>query len=170
MFYMSSVSKTTVRRAITGTPRRWLMITLICIATAGCHARDSSPLAGAARGPIAADTAVAVGAVPGGHAMPTILGNPYADDPALLRQGRELFVDMNCSGCHGGHAGGGMGPSLRDVDWIYGSTDANIFNSISEGRANGMPAWGTRLPEQSIWALVGYVKSLRTPQEPDPPG
>jgi len=76
---------------------------------------------------------------------------------------------MNCSGCHGGHAGGGMGPSLRDVDWIYGSGDADIFNSIAQGRANGMPAWATRIPEQSIWMLVAYVKSLRTPREPDPP-
>ena len=35
-----------------------------------------------------------------------------------------------------------MGPSLRDADWIYGSSPANIYSSISEGRAKGMPAWG----------------------------
>ena len=62
-----------------------------------------------------------------------------------------------------------MGPSLRDEDWIYGSTDAQVFNSVAEGRANGMPAWGTKLPEAQIWKLVAYIKSLRTPKEPEPP-
>ena len=40
---------------------------------------------------------------------------------------------------------------------------------ISQGRAHGMPAWGTLLPPQYIWQLVGYIQSMRTPQEPDPP-
>ena len=86
-----------------------------------------------------------------------------------MQEGRQLFVQFNCYGCHGGRAGGGMGPSLRDQDWIYGSDDAQVFDSISRGRANGMPAWGQRLPDDVIWKLVTYVKSLRTPQEPDPP-
>jgi cytochrome c oxidase cbb3-type subunit 3 len=62
-----------------------------------------------------------------------------------------------------------MGPSLRDPVWIYGASDAHVFSSIAEGRARGMPAWGTKLPEEQIWKLVAYVKSLRTPLEPDPP-
>jgi cytochrome c oxidase cbb3-type subunit 3 len=62
-----------------------------------------------------------------------------------------------------------MAPSLRDLDWIYGSSDAQIFNSIAEGRAHGMPAWGTKVPQKQIWELVAYIESLRTPMEPDPP-
>jgi cytochrome c oxidase cbb3-type subunit 3 len=62
-----------------------------------------------------------------------------------------------------------MGPSLRDAVWIYGSTDANVFDSIAQGRSEGMPAWGTKLPQTQIWQLVAYVKSLRTPNEPNPP-
>ena len=62
-----------------------------------------------------------------------------------------------------------MGPSLRDKTWIYGDEDAQIFDSIAEGRANGMPSWGSRIPENQIWELVAYIKSIRTPQEPDPP-
>jgi Cytochrome C oxidase, cbb3-type, subunit III len=57
---------------------------------------------------------------------------------------------MNCSGCHGEHAGGGMGPSLRDVDWLYGGADAQVFDSIAHGRANGMPSWGTKLDQDQI--------------------
>jgi cytochrome c oxidase cbb3-type subunit 3 len=76
---------------------------------------------------------------------------------------------MNCYGCHGGRAGGGMGPSLRDQQWLYGDTPADIFDSISEGRGNGMPAWGTKLPPDVIWKLVTYIQSLRTANEPDAP-
>jgi cytochrome c oxidase cbb3-type subunit 3 len=86
-----------------------------------------------------------------------------------MTEGRTLFVHFNCVGCHGGRAGGGMGPSLRDVDWLYGDTDAQIFNSIAEGRDQGMPAWGTKLNDDQIWKLVAYIKSLRTPDEPNPP-
>ena len=62
-----------------------------------------------------------------------------------------------------------MGPSLRDEDWLYGNTDAQIFSTISEGRAYGMPAWGTKLTTDQVWKLVAYVKSLRTPEEPHSP-
>jgi mono/diheme cytochrome c family protein len=32
-----------------------------------------------------------------------------------------------------------------------------------------MPAWGHTLPAEHIWKLVAYIKSLRTPREPDKP-
>ena len=96
-------------------------------------------------------------------------GNPYAENRAAMVEGRQLFVRFNCSGCHGGRAGGGMGPSLRDVDWIYGNDDARIYSSIAQGRAHGMPAWESRMTADQIWKLVTYIKSLRTSNEPSPP-
>ena len=100
---------------------------------------------------------------------PATATNPYTDDPTALADGRRLFVQFNCSGCHGGHGGGGMGPSLRDADWMYGSRDSDVFDSIAAGRAHGMPSWGVMLPSDQIWKMTAYVKSLRTPHEPDPP-
>lgn len=113
-----------------------------------------------------------VGPIPGpqiaGENSATTIQNPYANDPSALEQGRQLFVQMNCYGCHGGHAGGGMGPTLRPGhEWIYGSTPAAIFDSISQGRSQGMPAWGTKLPPDVIWKIVAYIQSLGTPNEPD---
>jgi len=109
-----------------------------------------------------------VGPVPGiGDVSP--LGNPLQGDRSALEEGRRLFVRYNCSGCHGGRAGGGMGPSLRDPDWLYGSTPDRIFSSIAQGRGHGMPAWGVRLPEKHLWELTLYVSSLRTPDEPEAP-
>lgn len=86
-----------------------------------------------------------------------------------MTEGRQLFVYFNCSGCHGGRAGGGMGPSLRDEDWLYGNKDAQIFSSIAEGRAHGMPSWHKQLTPDQTWKLVSYIKSLRTRNEPQAP-
>ena len=95
--------------------------------------------------------------------------NPYAGDATAIREGRRLFNWYNCSGCHGDHAGGGMGPSLRDSTWVYGATDARIYRSIAEGRTKGMPSWGAKLPSDQIWKIVAYIKTLRTSKEPDKP-
>jgi cytochrome c oxidase cbb3-type subunit III len=113
---------------------------------------------------------IPIGPVPGpGNKLENLPANPYEGDQVAMVEGRRLFIWFNCYGCHGGHGGGGMGPSLRDPKWIYGGAPAEIFSSIAEGRAKGMPAWGTKIPEDEIWKLVTYINSMRTPQEPDPP-
>ena len=112
---------------------------------------------------------VAVGPIPGPFQQISVKQNTYTKDRVALAEGRQLFVRYNCSGCHGGHAGGGMGPSLRDKSWIYGGDDVHVFDSIAQGRAHGMPAWGTKLPEQQIWKLTAYIQSMRTSDEPEPP-
>lgn len=109
-----------------------------------------------------------LGPVPGvGDIAP--VPNPLGHDRTVLEEGRKLFVQYNCAGCHGGRAGGGMGPSLRDRAWRYGSSPDRIFNSIAQGRGQGMPSWGSRLPESQIWLITAYVSSLRTPDEPEAP-
>jgi hypothetical protein len=47
-----------------------------------------------------------------------------------------------------------------DADWIYGAEPENVFTSIARGRPNGMPAFGTRIPEYQMWQLVAYVRSM----------
>lgn len=86
--------------------------------------------------------------------------NPYANDPQAVQQGHDLFVKMNCAGCHGYGAKGAMGPNLTDGYWRYGGVPASIFNSIYQGRPQGMPAWNPALPPQDIWKIVGYIESL----------
>jgi cytochrome c oxidase cbb3-type subunit 3 len=112
---------------------------------------------------------VAVGPIPGPPHDTPMMANPFSGDRTATGEGRQLFIRFNCSGCHGGRAGGGMGPSLRDVDWLYGSTEAQVFSSIAEGRAHGMPSWRPRMSPDQMWKLVAYIKSLRTRNEPQPP-
>ena len=145
--------------------RLTLIIAIVGIlGTASCNRSGGSATQGTAA-PIQGN----VGPIPGGVEVTSSHLNPYATDAVALQDGRRLFDWYNCSGCHGGHAGGGMGPSLRDEVWTYGNQDSQIFDSIAQGRSKGMPAWGTKIPEDQIWQLVAYIKSMRTPEEPDPP-
>jgi mono/diheme cytochrome c family protein len=142
-----------------------MRLTLVIAVVAALTACRKDPPAPAA----SSSVMTPVGPVPGPGEESAAGANPYANDLEAIEQGRILFRRFNCAGCHGDHAGGGMGPSLRDVDWRYGDSDAHIYDSIAEGRSQGMPAWGTKLPENQIWELTAYVKSLRTPMEPDQP-
>jgi cytochrome c oxidase cbb3-type subunit 3 len=47
-----------------------------------------------------------------------------------------------------------------DDEWIYGSRAANIFETIVEGRPNGMPAFRGKIPDAQVWQLVAYVQAM----------
>jgi cytochrome c oxidase cbb3-type subunit 3 len=83
----------------------------------------------------------------------------YEKNAHALANGKRLFGWYNCSGCHA-NGGGGSGPALMDDVWIYGSDPVTIYQTIVEGRPNGMPSFGGRIPEDEIWQLVAYVRSL----------
>lgn len=109
-----------------------------------------------------------IAALPMGHiagltdsaALARSIPNPYVDNPQAIAAGKALYIKMNCAGCHGYDAKGAMGPDLTDTYWRYGGLPAQIFQSIRDGRAQGMPAWGAALPPQEIWKLVAYIESL----------
>jgi cytochrome c oxidase cbb3-type subunit 3 len=95
-----------------------------------------------------------------GVTTPRMTGtSPYDENAYAISQGKQLFDSFNCSGCHA-HGGGAIGPPLMDEKWIYGAAPANIFASIVEGRPNGMPSFRGRIPNQQVWQLVAYVRSL----------
>jgi len=89
----------------------------------------------------------------------TALKNPYEGNAQAASEGQRLFEQYNCAGCHF-HGGGGIGPALMDDEWIYGSSPANIYATITEGRPNGMPSYGGHIPDYQVWQLVTYVRSL----------
>ena len=86
--------------------------------------------------------------------------SPYEGNPRAIAEGQRLYTWMNCGGCHGGQGGGGIGPPFADGDWIYGGDPANVFQSIVQGRPNGMPAYGGRLANTELWKIVAYVRTL----------
>ena len=96
---------------------------------------------------------------PGGQPLPEPNQSPFQNNAYGTAEGKRLFDQYNCTGCHS-HGGGGMGPPLMDDKWIYGSEPGNIFESIVEGRPDGMPAWRNKIPDQQVWQLVAYVQSM----------
>lgn len=104
---------------------------------------------------------IPLGAPPGAPlALATSTPNPYEGDPVAVAQGKALFSAMNCVYCHGAGGSGLMGPPLNAHGWRYGGAPAQIYNSIHDGRPQGMPAWGGSLPPDQVWKLVAYVESL----------
>lgn len=98
--------------------------------------------------------------------------NPLGESPEVIAAGESHFSAFNCAGCHAPKGGGGMGPPLSDDSWIYGDQPAQIYNSIVQGRPNGMPSYADMLPENVVWQLVAYVGTLNErkdsgEQEPD---
>jgi cytochrome c oxidase cbb3-type subunit III len=85
--------------------------------------------------------------------------NDYGHNAYAMTEGQRFYMQYNCSGCHA-NGGGGMGPPLMDDEWLYGSRPEQVYASIVQGRPNGMPAWGGRLPEEHVWKLVAFVRSM----------
>jgi cytochrome c oxidase cbb3-type subunit 3 len=76
--------------------------------------------------------------------------------------GRKIFVD-NCVSCHGDAGKGNQevgAPNLTDKIWLYGSDEATIIETITNGRTGVMPAWTGRLDPSTIKAMAVYVHSL----------
>jgi cytochrome c oxidase cbb3-type subunit 3 len=86
--------------------------------------------------------------------------SPFATNAYGIAEGKRLYTAFNCAGCHATAGGGAIGPPLRDDMWIYGYAPPQIYASIVQGRPNGMPSFGGRVPEQQVWQLVAYIESL----------
>ena len=86
-------------------------------------------------------------------------GSLYEANAFHINEGQRLYTWFNCVGCHA-HGGGGMGPALKDDEWRYGGSMAQIYATVADGRPNGMPSFRNRLTEQQIWQLAAYVRSL----------
>jgi cytochrome c551 len=76
--------------------------------------------------------------------------------------GRKVFLRENCYICHGGRAGGGMCPSLRDRR----PDESDVEEFVLNGSPSGMPSFRARVTAREIRDLAAYFKTLRSPEEP----
>ncbi len=129
-----------------------------CTIAGGCR-REERRFREAAPAATATNVATAVNLQPGPTYTVTQTNGPYQYNAYAISEGKALYNQFNCSGCHS-NGGGGMGPPLMDDKWIYGSDAASVFATIMEGRPNGMPAWRGRIPNYEVWRIVAYVRSL----------
>ena len=135
-------------------PHRHVHLALALIAASalcGCY-REQRPT----KAPPAA-SGVATPSYSAGGAQP--VSNRYEENAYAVSQGKSWYRAYNCVGCHA-QGGGNIGPALMDDKWRYGADPGSIYASIAHGRPNGMPAFAEHVPEDQIWQLVAYVRSM----------
>ena len=91
---------------------------------------------------------------------PVTRRNPFEGNQQAIGTGAKLFIAYNCIDCHGADGAGAMGPAFQDGRWHFGGTPTDVFESIYQGRPEGMPSWGGRISDDQIWMLTAYVQSL----------
>jgi cytochrome c oxidase cbb3-type subunit 3 len=132
--------------------QRWPMLCVLALlALYGCEREQRPTKAPPAASSIADPSYAASGKTP--------VSNRYEENAYAVSQGKTWYRAYNCNGCHA-QGGGDIGPPLMDARWRYGSDPGAVYASIAHGRPNGMPAFGAHVPEDQIWQLVAYVRSM----------
>ena len=87
--------------------------------------------------------------------------------PSPMPGDARATFDEQCAKCHGKdgrakslHAKHVHARDMTNASWQNEVTDERLFNSISNGKGK-MPAFGKKLPEDQIDALVRYVRQFK---------
>src|SRR5689334_18889460 len=78
--------------------------------------------------------------------------NPVED----AKRGQSLF-ERNCAHCHGDDARGDEGPDLHNLK----KSDTRITKIVTEGIKGEMPAFGTKLKDEEVKALIAFLRTLK---------
>ena len=93
----------------------------------------------------------------------------YSNDAASIANGKTVFTNNNCGGCHRNDGGGNtIGPNLADEYWLHGGEIKKVFQTIKNGVVEkGMPAWGKSMSAQDVRDVTFFVLSLQGTNPPD---
>jgi len=75
-------------------------------------------------------------------------------------EGRRLYLRLNCYGCHGNAAKGGMGPNIVHAEF------GDLSEAVLEGEDHGMRSYRTYVTSTDIANLSAYLRSIGTTAEP----
>jgi mono/diheme cytochrome c family protein len=105
----------------------------------------------------------------GGDPQAAALKNPVKATPDSIAKGQQTF-NKACRHCHGAGAKGDgplapTNPSpadLTDAKWDHGSTDGEIFTTISNGVGgkSEMKGLKSQLTPTEIWNIVNFLRSI----------
>ena len=91
----------------------------------------------------------------------SLSGTPTAEG-VDLSAGATVFAE-NCAACHGDDGKGikEMGaPNLADAIWLFGGSEADVVEMVTNSRRGVMPTWEGRLDPVTIKSLAVYVHAL----------
>ena len=108
-------------------------------------------------------------ATKGGNPKAAAVKNPVQPTPKSITAGRQAYMRA-CRQCHGpkGLGDGPLAPkdpsppNLTDAQWIYGSSDGEIFSIISNGVGGDSEMKGHRseMTVTDMWNIVNYLRSI----------
>ena len=90
--------------------------------------------------------------------------NPFTGNEEAIKEGRQLYLQSGCPGCHGSGGGGAMAGAgvLFDGAWKFGGDDETLFK-VTKGTYPGqtMPAvFGAILTDEQIWKIIAWIRSI----------
>jgi cytochrome c oxidase cbb3-type subunit III len=82
-------------------------------------------------------------------------------DELAMRSATHLF-NNHCSACHGRDARGqaSLFPDLRDQSWQWGRDEAQLSQTIANGRQAVMPPWQAVLNDDGVAQMADFVLAL----------
>ncbi|MBT3529660.1 MAG: hypothetical protein HOF74_02395 [Gammaproteobacteria bacterium] len=86
----------------------------------------------------------------------------YMTDPEAVKRGRLLFVGTCAGYCHKLTPERVDALYLFDCDWKHGSSDQEIFNTVTIGVPNTrMLGFGTNFPEgeNDLWKIIAFIRT-----------
>lgn len=87
------------------------------------------------------------------------LQNPFAGQPEAATAGRKLY-EQHCAQCHGPDGRGLDRAADLHLPAIEDAPPGVLFWALRNGRIRkGMPSW-SQLPDQQLWQIVTYLKTL----------
>jgi len=111
------------------------------------------------------ESSITTGRTSGTHSW--LETNPLPISPAFLARGQERF-QIFCAPCHG-ESGDGRGITLKynmvamanfHDKRVINLPDGQIFTVMANG-TNLMSGFGTTIPLEDRWAIVGYIRALQ---------
>ena len=87
--------------------------------------------------------------------------NPFTGNADMAAEGRTLYFQVGCQGCHGGGGGGGMATSVIDDAWTFGSDDDVLFRLVKgEIPEQTMPTVYSVLEDDEVWKILAFIRSV----------
>ena len=87
--------------------------------------------------------------------------NPFTGNADGVAEGRTLYFQVGCQGCHGGGGGGGMATSVIDDAWTFGSDDDVLFRLVKgEIPEQTMPTVYSVLEDDEVWKILAFIRSV----------
>lgn len=146
--------------------KKWLLVTsILAVVTLGCAQSliaQSQPEPAKTPTP-AQQPATPEAPAPADQQKPKKL-NPFTGNEEAIKEGRQLYLQSGCPGCHGSGGGGAMAGAtafIRDT-WKFGGDDETYFK-VTKGTYPGqtMPAvFGAILKDEEIWKMIAWIRSI----------